>query len=278
MLCYFSIPPEDPRHLLYNHSRLPFHLPSPHAERSRISKTSTQYSNHTWQAPAPSQKHNSTTMPSNDEYTPASWTEIFCQCLPLRKTKASGDVDIEMQMMSSSHRPTAVNNLVIPTHIVRANNPDNIQRPSHNSWWLTADDSSSGPSAPPSRSGARNPVAGVLETSPRASEVFMSGGRPVSSVYSTDAGVLNAFRVPRISPRAASYAAVLDVQAGIDARKSVVSPPDGTPASPTGSIDSIDFFSGKAAEEGFGERGERSDGRVAPIRPKRYEGVSPYIA
>jgi hypothetical protein len=198
----------------------------------------------------------------------------------MRKTKASGEVDIEMQNMASSHRPTAVNNPVVPAHIVRANNPDNIHRPSHNSWWLTADDSSSGPSAPPSRSGARNPVASFLETDHRASE-YMSGGRPVSSVYSTDAaaaaGVSGRFaeiRVPRISPRAASYAAVLDVQAGIDARRSGVQQ---LPASPTGSVDSIDFFSGKAAQEGFGDRVERS-GRVAPQRPKRYEGVSPYIA
>jgi hypothetical protein len=222
-------------------------------------------------------------MPSNGEYTPASWTEIFCQCLPMRKTKAPGDADIEMQSMPSSHRPTAFNNPVVPAHIIRANNPDNIQRPSHNSWWLTADDSSSSPSAPPSRSGAQNPVAGVLETSQRASE-YMSGGRPVSSVYSDAApGVAGRFaeiRVPRISPRAASYAAVLDVQAGIDARKSVVQQP---PASPTGSVDSIDFFSGKAAQEGFGHRVERSGGKVAtkttpPVRPKRYEGVSPYIA
>ncbi|KAI4761512.1 hypothetical protein E4T51_05460 [Aureobasidium sp. EXF-12344] len=213
-------------------------------------------------------------MPSNNEYSPVSWTEIFCQCLPMRKTRSDAEVDIEMQ----------INNPVVPSHIVRANNPDNIHRPSHNSWWLTADDSSSGPSAPPSRSGAQNPVASYLENNRADSEVFMSGGRPVSSVYSTDAtaaGVSGRFaeiRVPRISPRAASYAAVLDVQAGIDARKSAVSPPDETPASPTGSVDSIDFFSGKAAQEGFGERGERCGGRVAPQRPKRYEGVSPYIA
>jgi hypothetical protein len=168
-------------------------------------------------------------MPSNVEYSPASWSEIFCQYLPMRKTTSSGELDIEMQNMSSSHRNPAVaalNNPVIPIHIVRANNPDNIHRPSHNSWWLTADGSSSGPSAPPSRSGAQNPVAGLLETDHRAeSEVFMSGGRPVSSVYSAcfsdAAGVSGRFaeiRVPRISPRAASYAAVLDVQAGVDAR------------------------------------------------------------
>lgn len=64
---------------------------------------------------------------------------------------------------------------------------------------------------------------------------------------------------------------MLDVQAGIDARKSEILPSGETPPSPTGSVDSIDFFSGKAAEEGFG-------GRVAPKRPQRYEGVSPYIA
>jgi hypothetical protein len=94
-------------------------------------------------------------------------------------------------------------------------------------------------------------------------------------------------RVPRISPRAASYAAVLDVQAGIDARKSEVPQPlrEEIPASPAGSVDSIDLFSGRAAEVGFGDRVERGGGRVeesgsrvVPVRPKRYEGVSPYVA
>lgn len=285
MLCYFSIPPEDPRYLLYNHPSLPSNLPSSHAERSRISKTLTQYSPSLWQAPAPSHSKSlsplinwrnteSTTMPSNDEYSPASWTEIFCQCLPLRKTKASGGVDIEMQSISSSHRYPAVNNPVIPAHILRANNPDNIQRSTHNSWWLTADDS------PPARTEAQNPVAGVLETDYRVtSSVYMTGGLPVSassSVHSTDAtGVLAAIRVPRISPRAASYAAVLDVQAAINARKSVIKGEQGE-QSPTGSVDSIDFFSGKAAQDGFGERGGRKT--TPPVRPQRYEGVSPYIA
>jgi hypothetical protein len=80
-------------------------------------------------------------MPSNPgEYEPASWAEIFCQCLPMRKTNpSSAEPDIEMRDMRSwSPRSTSlgaavqVNNPVVPNHIVRANNPDNIQRPSHN--------------------------------------------------------------------------------------------------------------------------------------------------
>jgi hypothetical protein len=47
--------------------------------------------------------------------------------------------------------------------------------------------------------------------------------------------------------------------------------------SPTGSVDSIGFFSGKAAQAGFGDRVERSK-TTPPVRPKRYKGVSPYIA
>lgn len=257
-------------------------------------------------------------MPSDQstEYEPASWTEIFCQCLPIRKNKP--ETDIEMQNMSSSNRyPTvaAVNNPVVPEHIVRANNPDNIHRfrPSRDSWWLRND-------TPPSRSGARNPVADTLEDialpapndpytppstyntnlriaantpeifthNPDSSPNFPAGvtpqwghlsrvewldtnPRPASSIYPPSTPPPASYtdiRVPRISPRAASYAAVLDVQAGIDARKSEI---PASPASPTGSVDSIDFFSGKAAEEGFGDR-------VVPKRLQRYEGVSPYIA
>ncbi|KAG9558955.1 hypothetical protein KCU79_g8588, partial [Aureobasidium melanogenum] len=264
-----------------------------------------------------------------------------------------------MQNMSASSRYSSVNNPVIPDHVIRANNPDNIQRPSHTSWWLR-DDSSSCPSAPPSRSGARNPVASYLDpapgpsgmhTPPRttnpytlplrvrssfemfvhnpsspeafaphtpqwisrvdwaetakprvASSVYTCGGIPASgsdtyssgpswrlpapsSIYSSDADDhtitpdprLTA-RVPRISPRAASYAALLDVQAGIDARRSEIVPADQAPPSPTGSVNSIDFFTGEASGPDFGDKVERSGGRAAPIRPPRIAGTSPYIA
>jgi hypothetical protein len=275
-------------------------------------------------------------MPSNQpgEYQTVSWTEIFCQCLPIRNPKPTTEPDIEMQNMSSPpwpprstslRRATNLNNPVIPDSIVRANDPDNITRPSHNSWWLRDDDDDrSVPSAPPSRSGARNPIASHLsdtpgpsgmctpprtknlytvtwlDTAPRpSSSVYMSGGIPTSSsssTYSSDPSWNlpapesifssaspdqspalisgNAIRVPNISPGAASYAAVLDVQAGIDARKSEIP----QPSSPTGSVDSIDFFSGAAARTGFGERGGKGEGRVVPTRPERFEGVSPYIA
>jgi hypothetical protein len=282
-------------------------------------------------------------MPSNQpgEYEPASWTEIFCQCLPVRKTKPSAEPDIEMQDMHSSQRWSTrstslarVNNPVVPNHIVRANNPDNIQRPSHNShnsWWLR-DDDEAGPSAPPSRSGARNPIASTLSDTPGPSgrprtrnpytvTWLDTAPRPTSSVYlpspSSSSGpswnlpapesifsshsdlpptspTSRDVRVPRISPRAVSYTAILDVQAGIDARKSEVPPQlrEEGPASPTGSVDSIDFFSGAAQRLDFGGRVERSGGRVAesgggveesggrgaPSRPKRFEGVSPYVA
>jgi hypothetical protein len=254
----------------------------------------------------------------------------------MRKTNpSSAEPDIEMRDMRSwSPRSTSlgaavqVNNPVVPNHIVRANNPDNIQRPSqnpsHNSWWL-GDDDEAGPSTPLSRSGARNPIASTFsETSgpsdrPRTRNPYTvtwldTAPRPTSSVYppsspsfssgpswklpapesifsshSTDVHSTDSpahpstsrnVRVPRISPRAASYAAVLDVQAGIDARKSEVPLPlsEVIPASPAGSVDSIDFFSSKAAEVGFGERVERSGGRVVasttehPVRPKRFEG------
>jgi hypothetical protein len=265
----------------------------------------------------------------------------------MRKTNpSSAEPDIEMRDMRSwSPRSTSlgaavqVNNPVVPNHIVRANNPDNIRRPahnpSHNSWWLRGDDDDeSGPSTPPSRSGARNPIASTLSNTPGASgrprtrnpytvTWLDTAPRPTSSVYppppspssssgpswklpapesifsshsvdvhSTDSLAhpstsRNDIRVPRISRRAASYAAVLDVQAGIDARKSEVPQPlrEEIPASPTGSVDSIDFFSGKAAEVGSGERVERGGdrverggGRVVPQRPQRFEGVSPYVA
>lgn len=263
-------------------------------------------------------------MPPNQstEYEPASWTEILCQCLPVRKTKP--ETDIEMQNISSTHRYPTVNNPVVPEHIVRANNPDMIHRagPARDSWWLRDDDDT-----PHSRSGARNPIADALEdvARPRTNdpytppstyntnlriaantpEIFThnpdaspevpaaltpqwghlsriewldTNPRPASSIYppSTPPPASETdIRVPRITPRAASYAAVLDVQAGIDARKSEI---PASPASPTGSVDSIDFFSGKAAEEGFGGRVERSGGRVVPKRPERYEGASPYVA
>jgi len=301
------------------------------------------------------------TMPSNSEYEISSWSELLCQCLPIRNKKpAAEEPDIEMQNMSASSRYSAVNNPVIPDHVVRANNPDNIQRPSHTSWWLR-DDSSSCPSAPPSRSGARNPVASYLDptpgpsgirTPPRttnpytsplrirssfemfahnpsspetlalhtpqwvsrvdwaetanpriASSVYTSGGIPASdsdtyssgpswrlpapsSIYSSDASDhvttidprLTA-RIPRTSPRAASYAAILDVQAGIDARRSeVIQPTDQAPPSSTGSVNSIDFFTGEASRPDFGEKVERSGGRAAPVRPPRFAGTSPYIA
>jgi hypothetical protein len=133
-----------------------------------------------------------------------------------------------------------------------------------------------------------------LDTALRpTSSVYMSGGIPTSSsssTYSSDPSwhlpdpesifsshspdhspdhspappSRNDPSVPRLSPRAASYAAVLDVQAGIDARKSEV------PVSPSGPVDSIAFFSGAAARTGFGDR-------VVPTRPERFEGVSPYI-
>jgi hypothetical protein len=212
-------------------------------------------------------------MPSNQpgEYQTVSWTEIFCQCLPIRNPKPTTEPDIEMQNMSSPpwpprstslRRATNLNNPVIPDSIVRANDPDNITRPSHNSWWLRDDDDDrSVPSAPPSRSGARNPIASHLsdtpgpsgmcapprtknpytvtwlDTAPRpSSSVYMSGGIPTSSsssTYSSDPSwnlpapesILssaspdqspapssgNDIRVPNTSPRAASYAAVLDV-------------------------------------------------------------------
>jgi hypothetical protein len=280
-------------------------------------------------------------MPSNQpgEYEPASWTEIFCQCLPIRKTKpSSAEPDIEMQDMPSSHawppRSTSlrtavqVNNPVVPNHIVRANNPDNIQRPSHNpshnSWWLRADDDEiSVPSAPPSRSGAKNPIASTLsdahgpsgrprtrnpytvtwlDTAPRlTSSVYPPSPSSSSgpswklpapeSIFSSHSDLAPAsptsrdVRVPRISPRAVGYADVLDVQAGIDARKSEVPASPTVPVSPTGSVDSIDFFSGAAHRpdlggrvEGSGGRVEESGGRVVPSRPKRFEGVSPYVA
>ncbi|THX67481.1 hypothetical protein D6D04_10807 [Aureobasidium pullulans] len=92
-------------------------------------------------------------MPSNTagEYQPASWSELFCQCFPLRTKKPSpADQDIEMQNMS---------NPVVPEHVVRANNPDNIRRParpSPQSWWLRDD---TPPVAPPTAgpSGPRQP-------------------------------------------------------------------------------------------------------------------------
>ncbi|KAI4719748.1 hypothetical protein E4T48_04033 [Aureobasidium sp. EXF-10727] len=247
------------------------------------------------------------------EYELASWTEIFCQCLPLRTKKASAEPDIEMQNMpsSSSDRYPAVNNPVVPSYIVRANNPDNIQRPSHTSWWLRDDESC--PSAAPSRSGARNPIAASPDrtpgpvglrtptctpnpgTHPRPSssdyldsDSHSSGPSwrlpAPSSIYSSHPSEQTSIngphlstRIPRISPRAASYAAVLDVQAGIDARRSEVV--QQTPPSPTGSVDSIDFFSGAAARVGFGDRVQRSGGRAtAPVRPQRVVGSSPYIA
>lgn len=279
-------------------------------------------------------------------YESASWSELFCQCLPVRNKKPAIEPDIEMQNMSASSRYSEVNNPVIPAHVVRANNPDNIQRPSHSSWWLR-DDSSSCASAPPSRSGATNPVASYLDpnpgpagmctpprgvrssidmfvhnpSSPEApaphtpqwvsrldwaetpnprvtSSVYMSGGIPASdpdtyssgpswrlpapsSIYYSDADEhaspqdprLTA-RIPRISPRAASYAAILDVQAGIDARRSeIVQPP-----SPTGSVNSIDFFTCGANRPDFGQRVERSGGRAVPVRPARIAGTSPYVA
>ncbi|KAI4845682.1 hypothetical protein E4T44_05487 [Aureobasidium sp. EXF-8845] len=242
-------------------------------------------------------------MPSSQpgEYKPVSWTEIFCQCLPMRNPKPTTEPDIEMQSISSSswpprstslRTPTNLNNPVIPDSIVRANNPDNITRPSHNSWWLREDDDDrSVPSAPPSRSGARNPIASCLSdtsghcgrrTPPRTKNPYTvtwldPAPRPSSSVYMSGglaASSGNDVRVPDISPRAASYAAVLDVQAGIDARKSKIP----QPSSPTGSVDSIDFFSGAAARTGFGERGGKGEGRFVPKRPERFEGVSPYIA
>jgi hypothetical protein len=256
----------------------------------------------------------------------------------MRKTNpSSAEPDIEMRDMRSwSPRSTSlgaavqVNNPVVPNHIVRANNPDNIQRPSqnpsHNSWWL-GDDDEAGPSTPLSRSGARNPIASTfsetsgpsdrprtrnpytvtwLDTAPRpTSSVYPPSSPPSSSsgpswklpapesIFSSHSDFSSGLptsrdvRVPRISPRAASYAAVLDVQAGIDARKSEVPQPlrEEIPASPAGSVDSIDLFSGRAAEVGFGDRVERGGGRVeesgsrvVPVRPKRYEGVSPYVA
>lgn len=288
------------------------------------------------------------------EYELASWSEIFCQCFPVRNKKPSTEPDIEMQNMSAFSRYSEVNNPVIPAHVIRANNPDNIQRLSHTSWWLR-DDSSSCPSAPPSRSGATNPVASYLDPTPgpagmrtpprtdpytprrcvrssidmfvhtpsspetsalhtpqsvsrlawaetpnprTASSVYMSGGLPASdsdtyssgpswhlpapsSIYSSDAddhssamdSRLNS-HVPNISPRAASYAAVLDVQAGIDARRSEIA----QPPSPTGSVSSIDFFTGGASRPDFGQRVERNDGRTAPVRPVRIAGTSPYVA
>jgi hypothetical protein len=223
-----------------------------------------------------------------------------------------------------------VNNPVVPNHIVRANNPENIQRPphnsSHNSWWLRDDDDDhAGPSTPPSRSGARNPIASTLsdtpgpsdrprtrnpytvtwlDTAPRhtsaSSSTYSSGPEwnlpAPESIFSSHSDLPpasptsgfptsgNDVRVPRISPRAVSYAAVLDVQAGIDARKSEIpaslaAPSSLTsPPSPTGSVDSIDFFSGAAHRPDFGGRVERSGGRPAPQRPERFEGVSPYVA
>ncbi|KAH0369104.1 hypothetical protein KCU65_g3545, partial [Aureobasidium melanogenum] len=256
-----------------------------------------------------------------------------------------------MQNMSASSRYSAVNNPVVPEHVVRANHPDNIQRPSHTSWWLR-DDSSSCPSAPPSRSGAMDPVTSYLDptpgpsgirTPPRTTDPYTSPLRirssidmfvhnpsspevpapqtpqsvsrvdwadpriassiyPVSdseyssgpswrlpapsSIYSSDAADYTptpdprlGARVPRISPRAASYAAILDVQAGIDARRSeILQPADQTPPSPTGSVNSIDFFTGEANKPDFGERIERRGGRTAPVRPPRFAGTSPYIA
>jgi hypothetical protein len=104
-----------------------------------------------------------------------------------------------------------------------------------------------------------------------APESIFSSASPDQSPASSSR---NDVRVPIISPRAASYAAFLDVQPGIDARKSEIP----QPPSPTGSVDSIDFFSGAAARTGFGERGDKGEGRVVPKRPERFEGVSPYIA
>ncbi|KAH0347115.1 hypothetical protein KCU81_g3772, partial [Aureobasidium melanogenum] len=293
-------------------------------------------------------------MSLNGEYQIASWSEIFCQCLPIGNKKPAAGPDIEMQKMSASSRYSAINNPVIPDNVVSANNPDNIQRPSHTSWWLR-DDSSSFPSAPPSRSGAMNPVASYLDptpgptgirTPPRTTDPYTSPshvrssidmfvhnpyspGAPAprtpqwvsrvewaettsprlassvypvsdsefssgpswrlpapSSIYSSDAADYTptpdprlGVRVPSISPRAASYAAILDVQADIDARRSeVVSPAGQTSPSPTGSVDSIDFFTGEASRPDFGERVERCGGRTAPVRPPRFAGTSPYIA
>ncbi|KAH0274420.1 hypothetical protein KCU91_g5279, partial [Aureobasidium melanogenum] len=292
-------------------------------------------------------------MSLNGEYQVASWSEIFCQCLPIGNKKPAAGPDIEMQNMSASSRYSAINNPVIPENVVRANNPDNIQRPSHTSWWLR-DDSSSCPSAPSSRSGAMNPVASYLDptdgptgvrTPPRTTDPYTaprhvrssidmfvanpsspeapaphtpqwvsrvdwaetadpevaSSVYPISdsdyssgpswrlpapsSIYSSDAAdtptpnPLLGARVSRISPRAASYTAILDVQADIDAKRSeVVSPAGQTSPSPTGSVNSIDFFTGEASRPDFGERVERRGARTAPVRPPRFAGTSPYIA
>ncbi|KAK6002310.1 hypothetical protein QM012_001948 [Aureobasidium pullulans] len=281
------------------------------------------------------------------EYALASWSEIFCQCLPIRNKKPSVEPNIELQSMSSLRHYPTVNNPVVPAHIVRANNPESFQRPSHTFRWLR-DDSSSCLSAPPSRSGARNPVASFLDSTPGptgirapprttnpytiprcvrssvdmfvhdpsspeapapqipqwvsrvdwaetadprvASSVYMSEGLPASdsdcssgpgcrlpvacSVYSSDAvnhtstidPRLTA-RIPSISPRAASYAGILDIQAGIDARRSETVFAEEAPPSPTGSVNSIDFFTGEASRLDFGDRIERSGGKTAPVRP-----------
>ncbi|KAI5250099.1 hypothetical protein E4T42_05046 [Aureobasidium subglaciale] len=327
-------------------------------------------------------------------YKPMSWSELLCQCLPVRNNKPSVEPDIEMQNYSSRRYPfnsthfgQTPANPVVPDPVARANRPDNTRRRPYDSWWMR-DDSDQCPSAAPSRSGARNPVARHLSRSPgpvgmrtpprcanpylpppryppnlriaaNTPDMFvhdsnsspgapeartpdwedftrvswtdpararvsppasptsvhrMSGALPgsptsdysssspiwelpnPSSIFSSDAGVrtpdvradnaahIAAVRVPRISPRAASYADILDIQADIDARRPrVVSTNAGVtlpaPPSPTGSVDSIDFFSGAAGRPDFGERVERSGGsRQTPVRPARYAGTSPYVA
>ncbi|KAI5202084.1 hypothetical protein E4T39_04894 [Aureobasidium subglaciale] len=326
-------------------------------------------------------------------YKPMSWSELLCQCLPVRNNKPSAEPDIEMQNFSSRRYPfnsthfgQTPANPVVPGHVVRANHPDNTRKNPHDSWWLR-DDSDGCPSAAPSRSGARNPVAARLSRSPgpagmrtpprcanpylppprcptnlviaantpdmfvhdsnsspeapaprtpdwddftrvswtdaarvrvsppaSPTSVFRMSGAlpdspsssypsspiwelPPSSIFYSDEGVhtpdvrrdtdarIAAVRFPRVSPRAASYAAILDVQTGIDARRSrVVSraaeDETASPPSPTSSVDSIDFFSSAAGRPDFGERIKRSGGTgtQAPVRPARFTGTSPYVA
>ncbi|THX11022.1 hypothetical protein D6D13_05034 [Aureobasidium pullulans] len=116
-------------------------------------------------------------MPSNTagEYQPASWSELFCQCFPLRTKKPSpADQDIEMQNMS---------NPVVPEYVVRANNPDNIRRParpSPQSWWLRDDTPLV---APPPTAGPSGPHQPYTPPQPRRNNLRIAANSPDMFVH-----------------------------------------------------------------------------------------------
>lgn len=216
-------------------------------------------------------------MTSQGEFQPLAshltWTELLCQCLPTHRlrslftshTSSASAQDIEMQDYNSSQRPRA-NNPVVPAQVVTANNPDNVTRPSRDQWWTRHYDDLAAARTEAEQLSRRSPPPHLTPQTQQSDrntkpEAGPSGTHIPPSFYNrtTSTPAPQGLQELQQTPETAA-------ESGMSRREGK----QPVPPSPTGSVNSIDFFGPGPSKPGFGQK--------PPSRPQRFVGTSPYAA